>query len=398
MYSEKRKGMAAMPITVGTPEEAGMSATRLRHIAHLAKGWVEHGLLRALVVAVARRGVLVLHEAYGTLTAETDSLPVRLDSIFPLWSISKVITATAVMVLVEDGLLGLNRPVAEYIPEFVGDGKSVVTPWHLLTHTSGLREDAVTAYASPGLFAQDYTLAAAISAYTPEYLRKRYAAPLSTAPGKEMSYCDFNFMLLGEIVQRVSGQSLTTFAHERIFQPLGMCDASYIVTDERRPRMVRAHPEEVPPDGIGPTGSVEAPWGAASVSSTALDVARFGQMFLDQGGSGDERVLSPASVAQMMRNQIPGIGSHFGDEFFPEAGWGLGWSVEGDKRDPRTGSLHSPATVAHSGAMRILVWVDPLYELVGVFCSALQGSPAYPPPPGPRDLFMNAVTAAVLAV
>src|SRR5262249_34224874 len=149
--------------------------------------------------------------------------------IFPLWSISKVITATAVMVLVEDGLLGLNRPVAEYIPEFVGEGKSTVTPWHLLTHTSGLSEAAVNAYASPELFAQGYSLAAYISTHTPEYLRERYAAPLSTAPGKEMSYCDLNFILLGEIVQRVSGQSLTTFARERIFEPLGMRDASYIV-------------------------------------------------------------------------------------------------------------------------------------------------------------------------
>jgi CubicO group peptidase (beta-lactamase class C family) len=162
--------------------------------------------------------------------------------------------------------------------------------------------------------------------------------------------------------------------------------------------MVRAHPEELPPDGIGPPGFVEAPWGADSVSSTALDLARFGQMFLDHGGRGDARVLSPASVAQMTRNQIPGIGAHFGDEFFPEASWGLGWSVEDNKRDPRSGSLHSPATVAHSGIMRILVWVDPVYDLVGVYCSALHGSPAYPPPVGPRDLFMNAVMAAVLAI
>jgi CubicO group peptidase (beta-lactamase class C family) len=384
-----------MPITVGTPEEAGMSATRLRHVAHVAKGWVEHGLLRALVIAVARRGVLVLHEAYGTLSAGPDSPAVMLDSIFPLWSISKVITATAVMGLVEDGRLGLNRPVAEYIPEFVGDGKSAVTPWHLLTHTSGLREEAVNAYASPELFAQGFTLAASVSVFTPEYLLERYAAPLSTAPGKEMSYCDFNFMLLGEIVQRVSGRSLNDFASERIFEPLGMRDASYILTGERQPRMVRAHPNEVPPDGIGPTGFVEAPWGAASVSSTALDLARFGQMFLDHGGRGDARVLSPASVAQMTRNQIPGISAHFINESFPEASWGLGWSVEGDKRYRFAGSLRSSATFSHLGWGGLFIWADPMYDLVGVYLSV------FPEPNAemqrwPLDLFMDAVTAAAL--
>src|SRR4051794_26033125 len=123
--ADARKGSdQSMGLREGTPEEAGMSTARMQRVADLTRGWVERGPLRALVVAIVRRGILVLHEAYGTLGPEPDSPPVTRDSIFALKSLSKPITATAIMVLVEDGLLGLNRPVVDYIPEFIGAGKS----------------------------------------------------------------------------------------------------------------------------------------------------------------------------------------------------------------------------------------------------------------------------------
>src|SRR5512140_1284303 len=128
-----------MKLRAGTPEEAGLSPHRLERIKALAAQWVSTGLTPSLVVLVARRGVIALHEAFGTLTPEADSPPLQRDSIFPLASLSKPITATAVMCLVEDGLLGLNRPVDEYIPEFTGEGKHAVLVHHLLTHTSGIR-------------------------------------------------------------------------------------------------------------------------------------------------------------------------------------------------------------------------------------------------------------------
>ena len=102
-----------MQLQPGTPAEAGMSAVRIRRIADLAQGWVTQGLTPALVVLVARRGIVVLHEAFGRLTPEPDAPPLSRDTIYPLSSLSKPVTATAVMLLVEDGLLGLNRPVCK---------------------------------------------------------------------------------------------------------------------------------------------------------------------------------------------------------------------------------------------------------------------------------------------
>ena len=168
------------------------------------------------MVLIARKGVIVLHEAYGNLTPETDSPPLELDTIFPLASITKPITATAAMILVEDGLLGLNR----------------------------------------GIY-------------------------------------------------------------------------------------------------------------------------------------GETRILSPASVAEMTRNQIPGISSWLLDEFFPEAFWGLGWSIKGNKKFLGGGALDSSEAFSHIGAGGVFLWSDPVYEIVGVYFSVVLEQICI-------DLFMNAVTADVV--
>src|SRR4051812_35120159 len=109
-----------MQLRPGTPQEAGMSAAQVARIGELAAHWVAQGETTALVVLAARRGIIVLHEAFGRLTPEADAPFLQRDTLFPLASLSKPVTTTAVMILVEDGLLSLTRPVAEYIPEFTG--------------------------------------------------------------------------------------------------------------------------------------------------------------------------------------------------------------------------------------------------------------------------------------
>src|ERR671930_1320141 len=136
-----------MQLRPGEPEEVGMSAQRVRHVGQLAAGWVAQGITSALVILVARRGVVVLHEAFGRLTPDDDAPPVKRDTIYPLSSLTKPITATAAMLLVEDGLLGLQRPVSDYLPEFSGAGKQAVMVHHVLTHTSGLRDADVFLHA-----------------------------------------------------------------------------------------------------------------------------------------------------------------------------------------------------------------------------------------------------------
>src|SRR4051812_29228000 len=106
----------------GDPAEVGMSPERIENVRRRCAGWVEAGLTPSLQVCVARRGTIVLDEAWGRLGPEDDAPPLGVDSIFGIGSLNKPITATAVMCLIEDGLLGLNRPVQEYVPEFVGEG------------------------------------------------------------------------------------------------------------------------------------------------------------------------------------------------------------------------------------------------------------------------------------
>ena len=128
-----------MKLREGSPEDAGVSSSQLRVIVERAQIWVKEGH-PSFVILAASRGVIFPNEAYGQLGPEEDAHPLKDNLIFHLVSISKPITATAAMILVEEGLLGLNRPVRDYIPEFEGDGKHQVLIRQLLAHTSGLSD------------------------------------------------------------------------------------------------------------------------------------------------------------------------------------------------------------------------------------------------------------------
>jgi len=383
----------------GKPEEVGMSLKRMQRVESLTKGWVNDGTTPAFVTLVARKGVIIYHAAFGSLTSRPNSPPVRPDTIFPLCSLTKPITATAVMILVEDGLLGLNVPVRYYIPEFVD--KDMVFVHHLLTHTSGLRDEDLDEHAKKRAGAVTPP-APGVGAHPriQENLFLRYDAPLWKKPGTEMSYCNFGYELLGEIIRRVSRSSLADFARERIFRPLGMKDTFYIVPDEARSRIVDFGRE------IDSREFQDTPWGNGGVFSTVMDMAIFGQMFLNGGAYGDVRILNKATVAQMTRNQIPGISARFGmeppfegEEFFPEASWSYGWDMIADKKAWNSGSLCSPRTFQHEGWGGICLWVDPEYEIVGCFffvdrfsMDSHSSTDLYK---GPNARYQNAVMAAV---
>jgi serine-type D-Ala-D-Ala carboxypeptidase len=390
----------------GDPEEAGMSAERLRRAVQVAERSVAAGETQALVVLAARRGAIVLQEAFGRLTPYADAPPLPPDAIYPIASITKPITATVVMALVEDGLIGLNRPVQEYLPEFVGVGKDRVMVHHLLTHTSGLLEEDVDRHVAGkrGVVAvppPDPTQHPLVHAY----LYLGYDAPLWKAPGVEMSYNSYGYELLGEIVRRVSHQSLADFARERIFDPLGMKSTFYVPPESVWPRIVQ-RPLDAPSaigvallagfvTGLEAPEFRETPWAGAGVYTTALDLATFGQMFLNRGRYADARILSPASVGEMTRNQIPGIGGRNGDEYFPEASWGLGWDVHGNKRALADASLLSPRAFGHGGHMGTKLWVDPVYDVVAVHLLTATRLRTPEISVNSKDLFVDAVLAAV---
>ena len=393
----------------GDPGDVGMSPERVARLRSRCSGWVEHGLTPSLQVLVARHGVVVLDEAWGKRGPEADAAPLDTDGIFAVGSMTKPITATAVMCLVEDGLLGLNRPVQEYVPEFVGEGKEQVMVHHLLTHTSGLRQEDIAAYLRERIEAGALPKPPPLPGVGPrEALPGRcfeasLMAPLSMAPGTEMSYCTTGYLLLARIVERAAGQPVERFVQERVLDPLGMIATSYHgAPPERHQRVVRRDPDARFAIFDHPTviAAGLTPGGGTSYS-TARDVATLVQTYLNGGVHGGARILSPASVAEMTRNQIPGIGASWEGEFFPEAGWGYGWGIQGGKKGQRDGSLHSPATFSHGGIMMHFAWADPAYDLVGVYLSILPAEKKVQIAPGRHsqwcaDLFANAVTASVV--
>lgn len=376
-----------------------MSDERVRRLAVLAEQEVADGMTSALVVLVARRGVIVLHEAFGRLRPDDDA-PLPWNAIYPLASLTKPITATVVMTLVEEGLLGLNRPVAEYVPEFASEGKEgkgAVMVHQLLTHTSGLTDQEIRAHGERlGLVAP---VEPGRIDFPPIETQLRIAceAPLSRPPGLEMSYSNYGYQLLGEIVRRVSGKPLADLAAERIFEPLGMCDTSFGVPETRSQRFVQRPASAPHAEMLNSREHQGVRAAAGGASSTAMDVGVFGRMFLNRGRYGEECILSPAAVAEMTRNQIPGIGARFMQEVFPEGSWGLGWSVSGTtKRVWRDGSLHSGQKFSHGGLGGVYLWVDPVQELVGVYFSTTLDLLPSGFPKSNRDLFMNVASAAIV--
>lgn len=300
--------MGATVLTEGTAVEAGLDPARLDRIRERAAAWVAEGLTPSLVMVAARHGIVALHEAYGQLTPEPDSPALSIDSVFPVSSLCKPMTASALLMLVEEGLVGLNLPVVRYIPELAGTDAENILVHHLLTHTSGYTDADVFAYQRERLKeridlpplpdTQHKTIHLLLNA--------RYGCAPTRPPRETMTYCNHGFELVAEIIRRTSGQSFSDFMRERIFEPLAMTDSSYRLEDRFRGRMVKRLPFTNPfAADLNDEHYVDTPYGGGGLNTTALDVARFAQAFLNGGAVGEHRLLSQVAVREMTRNQIP---------------------------------------------------------------------------------------------
>jgi CubicO group peptidase (beta-lactamase class C family) len=408
--------MKSSELREGLPEDVGMDPVRIGRLRELVGSWVKSGDTPSVAVLVARRGVIVLHEAFGVLRHGDPTPTLKPDSIFPLTSCSKPITAAAVMCLVEDGLIGLNRPFIDYIPEL--DVPEV--EWlaearvaDLLCHTSGFDDlllgDFVAAAAE-----RSSELPPAAPGQHPvlnQRIRLAAGAPLARRPGTAMLYSNFGYNLLGDIVRRVSGLPYWQFVRSRLFEPLGMRDSYFVLPPELRERRVYRAPgmpatEPTPiHQGIDSPEYHELGFGAFSAASTAPDLAAFLQMLLNRGSYGGRQILSRASVAAMTRRQIgdsiPAIAPLFrnGKRFYAEFrgggyGYGLFIFAEGD-RFRANGSLASLSAFGHVGYGGAYMWADPEREVVGIYLSV---SPRFVRDLGVinSDLFQNAVHAAII--
>jgi CubicO group peptidase (beta-lactamase class C family) len=397
-----------MKLQPGSPEEAGLQPERIEYARGLCARWVKGGHTPSLSVCVARRGVIVLREAWGILGPGPESPALQRDSIFSIASVTKPVTATLVLQLVEDGLLSLNRPVRDYLPEVSGEGTEEMLVHHLLTHTSGYLW-----HTDPPMLLHAAKKLEGGPEFPPcpenqhplvhQWLNLFWDAPRESDVGEVMTYSNHNYVLLGEILRRLSGKGLEELARERVFDPLGMDDSYYVVPESVAPRVVQRASGLPLADALGPfmPGLDSREWqeypnAGGGMFSTPLDMVRFGQMILNRGRLEDARILSPAAVAAMTRDQIPGIQARLFGATMEHASWGYGWAVESPTKWPYFhGSLHPPGSISHPGAGGAMFWVDPANEVVASYfevCAEISEQMEFK---WNFDLFQNVITSAV---
>jgi len=358
-------------IATGTPDQAGFDKQRLALIRQRAASWVDGEHTRAMVLLAARNGVVAFHEAWGTRTPGDDAELITTNSLFHTGSISKLITATAVMMLAERGLLGINRPVSDYIPELKAGDNILIR--HLLTHTSGYADEIITEAFQVHVDDKFKNLVLPPQEETDHNemrlnLHAKNVETLAFEPGKRMDYCTYNYDLLAELVRRASGRCFKDYVEQEILGPLGMHNSRMGITEEELDLVVlrgegQAFEVFEKPWGLGP-------WGGYGLRASAQDIAILAQTFLNGGTYNKFRLLSPATVAQMTTNQIPGVGTEF-DGWHDEASWAFGWRVlDADRWKGFDGVLRSKGSYDHGGVGGNMVWVDPARNLVGVYLSA----------------------------
>lgn len=358
----------------GSPEEVGLDAKRVQRARDLLHSHVESGNAPTLAVILARRGVIVVAEAIGSRGPDLE--PVAIDSVFNLMSVSKPITATLVMMLAEDGALGINRPASEYLPELAAGENERVLVHHLLTHTSGFDDDVTNELVATRVRNGELTPTPdGVNPLVHAMLSTTWDAPRTKDVGRQMIYSNHNYMLLGEIVQRVSGESIDSFARRRLFEPLGMRCSGYVLDDRQRDGLVHRAPDVPlgsPDPATGFPGCEGLMWetfdgGMGGVKASAPDLAIFVQMFLNGGAYNGARVLSRAAVAAMTRNQIPGVPADFCGVWHAEAGYGYGWVVDTAERWAYfQGATRPMGALSHPGIGGANIFFDPANDIVGV--------------------------------
>jgi CubicO group peptidase (beta-lactamase class C family) len=320
--------------------------------------FVQDREIAGAVTLVATPDGIVHLDTAGTADIAS-SRPMRPDTIFWIASMTKPITATAVMMLQEEGKLSVDDPVEKYIPEFgqlkTADGQRArLTIRHLLTHTSGMGE--ASGNESRGI----KNLAALIPLYV--------AKPVGFEPGTKWVYCQSGINTAARIVEVVSGSSFDEFVDQRLFRPLGMKDTTFYLAEEQLPRLATSYRKTDKGEleqaavrllnGKNPTSRDRYPAANGGLYSTAPDYARFCRMILNGGELDGRRYLKPESIKLMTDVQTGALKTGFTDG----NGWGLGWCVV---RQPQgiTGML-SPGTFGHGGAYGTQAWIDPVKKRI----------------------------------
>lgn len=388
--------------TVHDPSEVGMSSARLEDASALMERQFDQGRSPMIAAVVARQGKVVFAKALGN--QRPDGVGLTVDSVFPVASLSKPMTAGVVLALAERGMVGLNEPAALTLPELAADHEDVLVA-HLLTHTSGWHDDDQVAALDAGIDAALETLPAGLDPLTHIMLASGWAVPRRYEPGEMMSYCNFNYSLLGELVRRVTRGPLDAAMREYLFDPVGMNGSCVILPDRLRPQLIE-RPQGIPygPGYPGAAISFNDPlWegsddGASGVYSTVTDMARFFQMVLDEGRVGDVRVLSRAAIRAMTTNRVPHTPTEAMGQVHRDASWGLGFAIpSGEKWKQFGGGTVGPASASHGGAGGIGGWVDFGHGIAASYVEIVTEADEFNVPLSwAANRFEDVVTSAVL--
>ena len=309
---------------------------------------IHTNLIPGAVLVIGHDNQVVFQKAYGFRSLVPTPQPMEMNTIFDIASLTKVTATTpSVMRLFEEGKIRIDDPVTKYLPEFQG-GKSDLTIRLLMTHFSGL--------------APDVDLVPMWSGYETGIQKALTMKPIEPA-GTKFIYSDINFLLMGEIVRRLSGQSLADFAREQVFQPLGMTETGYLPSPALLPRIEST---EIDPETGQPIhGVVHDPTarymggvaGHAGVFSTAADLTKYAEMLLNKGEFNGKQIFKPATIRKFTEPQSPA------DQPVLR---GLGWDIDSPFSSNR-GELFPIGSFGHTGYTGTSIWMDPSSNTFVIF-------------------------------
>lgn len=374
---------AASGLPTAPPESLGFAPDRLARIDTALQRYVDQKTLAGVTVVIARDGKAAYEHSAGMADREA-ARPMRPDTLARFYSMTKPVTAVAVMMLVEEGRLRLTDRLADYLPEFadprvlVGEGPETekaarpILVHHLLTHTSGLTYGG-------GLFAQTPVgkLYDAAQVQRPDRTLAEFSTliaslPLAVQPGTSYNY-GVSTDILGRLVEVVSGQPFDQFVKQRIFEPLAMADSSFTLPPEKADRFAALY-EKAPEGGLRPVSAAQQLSrfradaklisGGGGMISTADDYLRFCQMLLNGGELDGERLLSPKTIDLMTTGQLARDQTASLQSFMPGYGVGLGFAVLED-----LGRSQLPGSVGEynwAGAANTFFFIDPRENLIAL--------------------------------
>lgn len=387
-----------------SPEALGLSSAALARAGEALRREIALGRLPGAVALIARHGRIGWFEAFGRLGPDGDA-PMTRDAIFRIYSMTKPVVSLAVLMLLEEGRLLLDEPLAQYLPEFAGlkvghpdpstpDGLRLVPPARpvslhdLLRHTSGMTYE----FLGDGPVHRAYQRARLGDPRrsNAELCETLAELPLIAEPGERWGY-GRSTDVLGRVIEVVSGVSLGEFLRRQIFEPLGMHDTAFHVEADQHHRI--AEPFPVDPDTgevvrlLDPRRRSALEMGGGGLMSTAADYLRFAQMLADGGKAGGRRLVSRKTIELMTADHLGVVPSDL-DLLSPGHGFGLGVAVRtaaGVASGPG-----SPGQYFWSGIAGTTFWVDPVERMVAIFLAQAPGRRAHL-----RQLFRALAYAAI---